>query len=304
MSNLSINMKIPLSPDFGTLTQVFPEKRQLPLEGLYLGQRLAELSVKKGKTLVLANFLTDKNGVIAKKDDHNQFRVPIEIKNNSDWRLFQELMAQADIVICGGAYIKRVSALGISPGDVLFQFEAGGDFEQLGHWRLGNGHKQRSPDLAIVSRTLDFHVPEILLRSGRRVVIFTTYATANSRQAKDFTASGVVVVGTGETGVDGNRMIEYLNNGMGYRVIMMAAGPSVLQILLDAKKIDLFYVSEAQLELPFYDPSTVQTILPGRKKVNELNEFHLAQKYFQTNVIAEDGSSISQFFLRYDFQAH
>jgi riboflavin biosynthesis pyrimidine reductase len=208
-------------------------------------------------------------------------------------------MAQADVIISGAAYIKRVSALGNHAEDILYQFEPGRSFERLGQWRLDAGYKNRSPDLAIITRSLDFKIPEEVLRSGRRIVIFTTYGSANSDKARAITNSGAVVIGSGDEGVDGNRIIDTLGNGMGYRVIMMATGPSVLELLLEAKRLDLFYVTEAQREISFGDPSTVKTILPNGEKVNELKEFLITHRYIQENVITEDGSRISQFFLRY-----
>jgi len=287
-------------PDSGIVTQLLPERKQLPLQGLYLGQKLMEVSEKIRRTLVIANFLTDKNGVIAKADEHHNLQVPLELKNASDWRLFQELMAQADVIISGAAYLKRVSALGSRAENILSQFEPGGEFEKLGNWRLSAGYQKRSPDLAIVTRSLDLKFPEEVMRNGRKILIFTTDAMANSDQARVLTTSGAVVIGSGQAGVDGNRMIDYLSNGKGYRVIMMATGPSVLNLLLEAKRLDLFYITEAQLEIPFDDPSTVQTILPKGEKVNGLKEFSVTHQYLQENVVAEDGSHISQLFLRYD----
>jgi riboflavin biosynthesis pyrimidine reductase len=292
-----INQKL---PDSEKVTQVLPEGKQLPLEGLYLGQRLAPMSAKIGRSLVITDFLTDRNGVIAKADEYQHFQVPIELKNASDWRLSQELMAQADIIISGGSYIKRVSVLGNHAEDILYQFEPGGEFEKLGKWRLDAGYNKRSPDLAIVTRSLDFKIPEEVLRMDRRIVIFTTYGIANSIKARALTTSGAVVIGTGDEGIDGNRLIDTLSNGMGYRVIMMATGPSVLELLLEAKRLDLFYVTEAQREISFDDPSTVRTILPNGEKVNELKEFLITHRYIQENVFTEDGSLISQFFIRYD----
>lgn len=287
-------------PDSEKVTQVSPEKKQMPLEGLYLGQRLAELSAKIRRTLVIADFLTDRNGVIAKADEQHNFQVPLELRNTSDWRLFQELMAQADVIISGAAYLKRVSALGSRAEDILSQFETGRAFEDLGKWRLSAGFNKRSPDLVVVTRSLDFNIPEEVVHSGRRIVIFTTYALANSDNAKAFTTLGTVVIGSSEAGVDGNQMIDWLSNGMGYRVIMMAAGPSVLDLLLEAKRLDLIYITEVQREIPFDDPSTIQTILPGGEKVDQLKEFSVTHQYLQENVVTEDGSLISQLFLRYD----
>ena len=282
------------------VTQLFPEKQQVPLEGLYLDQRLSEISAKIGRTLVIANFLSDMNGIIAKRDEQNNFQIPPGLKNASDWRLFQELMAQADVIISGAAYLKRVLVQGNRAENIISQFEPGSGFEKLGEWRLSAGYKKRSPDLVIVTRSLDFKFPEEVIRSGRRVIIFTTYTMANSDQARALTASGAFVVGSGQTGVDGNMMIDYLSNELGYRVIMMATGPSVLELLLEVKRLDLLYVTEAQVEIPFDDPTTVQTILPEGRKVNALKEFSLTHQYIQENVATEDSSFISQEFLRYD----
>jgi len=87
------------------------------------------------------------------------------------------------------------------------------------------------------------------------------------------------VIGAGDEGIDGNRLIDTLGNEMGYRVIMMSTGPSVLEILLEAKRLDLFYVTEAQREISFDDPSTVKTILPNGEKVSELKEFLITHRY-------------------------
>jgi hypothetical protein len=195
-----------------------------------------------------------------------------------------------------------LSAPGSHAEDILYQFEPGGGFEKLGEWRLSAGYTSRSPDLAVVARSLDFTVPAAVLRSGRRVVIFTTYSLAGSEQAKALTDLGAVVVGSGEAGVEGDRMIDYLSNERGYRVIMMATGPSVLELLLGAKRLDFLYITEAQLEIPFDDPSTVKTVLPEGRKPGDLKEFGVTHTYLQEDVLTENGAHIAQLFLRYDRQ--
>src|SRR5919109_3424386 len=114
------------------INQVFPVKRQVPLEGLYLDQKLMDMATKIGRGLVLTNYLTDKSGVVAKADKDGHFQIPAELKNSSDWDLYQELMAQADVTISGGAYFKRLK----TSQDILYQFESGNAFEKLGEWRL------------------------------------------------------------------------------------------------------------------------------------------------------------------------
>jgi riboflavin biosynthesis pyrimidine reductase len=280
------------------INQLFPVKKQVPLDGLYLGQRLMDIAVGIGRSVVLTDFLADKNGVVAKATKDAHFEVPAELKNSSDWGRYQELMAQADVIISSGSYFKRLATNGAQ--DILYQFEPGHAFEKLGQWRLDAGFEKRSPDVAIVTRHLDFGLPEELRKSVRRIVIFTTDPMANSDKAKALSNTDTIIIGSGAAGVDGGEMIATLANGMGYRVIMMVSGPHVLELLLAAKCLDLLYVTEAQLKIPVDDPATVQTILLGGKKINELKEFHLAHQFVQENVVTEDGSLISQSFLRYD----
>jgi hypothetical protein len=212
------------------INQVFPVKKQVPLDGLYLGQRLMDMATKIGRSLVLTDFLTDKNGVVAKVDRDVHFQIPAELKNAS------------------GDYFKRLATNGAQ--DILYQFESGNTFEKLGQWRLSAGYKKRSPDLAIVSRHLDFELPEKLIRSGRRIIIFTTDSMASSKKAKALHNANTTIVGSGEAGVDGSRMIDTLANEMGYCVIMMVSGPHVLDLLLRADRLDLLYVTQAQSESP------------------------------------------------------
>jgi riboflavin biosynthesis pyrimidine reductase len=280
------------------INQVFPVKKQVPLEGLYLGQRLVDIAAETGRGVVLTDFLTDKNGVIAKANKDGHFAIPAGLKNSSDWSRYQELMAQADVIISGGSYFKRLAKNGAQ--DILYQFEPGDAFEQLGQWRLDAGFEKRSPDVAIVTRHLDFELPETLRKSGRRIIIFTPDPMANPDSARALGNAETVIIGSGEAGVEGGRMIDTLANEMGYRVIMMVSGPHILELLLAAKCLDLLYVTEAQVEILFDDPASVQTILVGGKKISELQGFHLVHQFIQENVITEDGSRISQSFLRYD----
>src|SRR5690349_13553111 len=233
----------------------------MAIGGLEPGQRLTDVATEVGRSLVVADFLTDKNGVIAKADKEAHFQIPAELKNASDWGLYQELIALADVTISSGSYFNRLATTGAQ--DILYQFEPGHGFEKLGQWRLSAGYQKRSPDLAVVSRQLDFELPEELIRSGRRIVIFTTDSAANSKEARAIKNANTTVIGSGEAGVDGRRMIATLADAMGYRVIMLVSGPSILDLLLKAKRLDRLYLTQAQVEIPFDDPAEVQTVLLG-----------------------------------------
>jgi hypothetical protein len=80
----------------------------------------------------------------------------------------------------------------------------------------------------------------------------------------------------------------------------MATGPSVLTLLLRVDCLDFLYVTEVQREIPFQDPSEIRMILPEGRRLGELDNFTLTQRYAQENVKTDDGSLVSQEFHRYD----
>jgi hypothetical protein len=282
------------------LTQLFPDRRQVSLEGLYLDQNLAGLAALVGRPIVTAGYITDKNGIVATTNEAGRLQVPLEIRNDSDWALFQEIMAQSDLVISGAAYLRGIAATGKPSQDVLFQFRHGSEFEHLGEWRLKVGFERREPDLAFVSHGLDFHIPPGLLDSGRRVFVFTSDAMAASAQAGHLTETGAFVVGSGAEGVEGSRMIDYLKKGWGYNVITLATGPGVLDILLKDGRLDVLYITEAQVNLPVSDPSRVRSLLPAGKKMSDLADFQVRHCYEQAGAINAKGTPIMQIFIRYD----
>jgi len=77
------------------------------LEGLYLSHDLRQHYLKSGRAFVYANFVTSIDGRIAvPRSNGNGLVVPKNIANKRDWRLFQELAAQADIIISSGRYLR------------------------------------------------------------------------------------------------------------------------------------------------------------------------------------------------------
>jgi hypothetical protein len=135
-----VKSSIEKGPSMVMINQVFPVQKQVPLEGLYLGEKLMDMATEIGRSLVLTDFLTDKNGVIAKVDKNGDSQIPVELKNSSDWGRFQELMAQADVTISGGSYFKRLA----TSQDILYQFEPGNTYEKLGEWRQ-HGLSKKKP---------------------------------------------------------------------------------------------------------------------------------------------------------------
>lgn len=280
--------------------EVMPEKRVMPLENLYLSQRLHNVSETLGRSIVYTNYICDLNEVIAVKDQDGLFRVPKALRNHNDWRLFQELEAQADVIITSKVYLVRFAAEGENAQNVLNEFEAGSEFEDLGEWRLQNGLKSRSPDLAIVGRKPDIIIPKSAIQAGRNILFFTTYDLDNSDDAKRLRDMGVTVVGAGAEGVEGKVMTDYLATKKNYRTIYTVAGPSIVKILLDARVLDRFYVTQVNRKIPFDDPSSVKRILSNGKRVSGIPGFVLTKRYLQDNVVTEDQTITTQEFLLYE----
>ncbi len=270
------------------IRQIDPEERRLSLEGMYLSHGLQELAKSLDRPIVVANYVTDLNDVIAIEGERGS---PEELKNPSDWRLFQELTAQADVLITGASYMNDFVEKGESVQDVLTQFDKGSPFEDLGIWREKHGLK-RNPDLVIVSRSLSFSLPEAIFHNGRRALIFTTSRMRDSENAKQLEIAGATVIAAGDEGVDGAAMIERLDHE-GYKVIKMITGPRVLRILMDAQfksqdgerlrkgALDRLYITRVDRKITD-DWSNAITVLEGRRVDDLATEgagFKLIQRY-------------------------
>ena len=283
--------------------QVLPDGGTEALKGLYLkSPLLPEIADNLGRMIVAADYVTDKNGVIAAKKS-GRFMPPPEITNPYDWRLLQEIAAQSNAIISSGKYLNGF-AKGQVTQNIFTQFEPGGGFGELGEWRLKNGYSSRNPDIVIPSRSLAFALPKEILNQERKIIIFTTHQMADSQEADALRNAGknvrVEIAGDiKDEGVDGKKMIEHLDN-LEYRFILMATGPSVFKVLLDSQVLDRIYITEVQREVLFDTPSEVTGVLKDGGKVEEIKGFNLTGKYIQEGVITDDGKSTTQHFLIYD----
>ena len=289
-----------MNPTTTSVSEIFPLKRTLPLSRLYLGQNLLRISENLKRSFVYTNYLTNEDDIIAVKDEDGNFQVAKEIKNVFDWLLFQQLEAQADVIITSSAYLRRFSTKGEEAEDVLSVFEPGNTFENLGNWRLQHGYKTRSPDIAIVARSLNFRIPDIQKLGNRKIIVFTPDMVADSPEAQVLQEAGIAVIGSGAEGVDGKIMIGYLSEKMLCRTIEMTTGPAVLKILLDANVLDRIYISRVRRKIPVIDSLSVKRILSDGGKLSDRKDFILTQRYIMEKCFLEDGTITSQQFLCYD----
>ena len=141
----------------GNVLRIFPTPHQeVPLKGLYLGEDIPSENEKLGRPFVYANFITSLDGRIAVPNPKaGRLTVPEQIANDRDWRLFQELAAQADILITSGRYLRNYIE-GTSQ-EILQAFDDP-NYADLLAWRKEHG-MAALPDLAVISCSLALPSP-------------------------------------------------------------------------------------------------------------------------------------------------
>jgi riboflavin biosynthesis pyrimidine reductase len=222
------------------ITCLYPQPvHQRPLVGTYLGHNLREINRADGKTSVIANFVSSLDGRIAIRESQtSNMVVPNNIANPRDWRLFQELAAQADLIISSGRYLRDWAN---NRAQEILRVDDP-EFADLKEWRLAQNLSPQ-PDLAIVSGSLNFPMPEVLTAGGRKVIIFTT-ANPDMRRVRKIESNGAQVFEAGDESVSGRLIVEQLTE-LGYRTIYSAAGPKILHLLLKDDVLDRLYLTYA-----------------------------------------------------------
>src|SRR5688500_6420529 len=156
-----------------------PTGRARTLDGTYLAHDLHTLGTP-GQPFVYANFVSSLDGRIAVVEaDTGESYVLEDLTSSHDWRLFQELQAQADCMVTPCGYLR---ALGKGKFQDILQVGLTKQALDIGAWRTGHG-LSRQPSIAIVSRTLDFPVPPSLEHHEQRVHIITADGAPAARVA-------------------------------------------------------------------------------------------------------------------------
>lgn len=221
--------------------RIFPTPHEeVPLKGLYLDEDILTENEKLDRPFVYGNFITSLDGRIAVPNPKaGRLTVPEQIANDRDWRLFQELAAQADILITSGRYLRNYIE-GTSQ-EILQAFDDS-KYADLLAWRKEHG-MAALPDLAVISGSLDFPVPDPKSWEDRAIVIFTSSQANSDRIRMVENEIGEVFI-AGEESVRGDLMIEGLAQ-RGYRSIYNTTGPKVLHLLLADDVVDRLYLTLA-----------------------------------------------------------
>lgn len=222
--------------------ELYPDPgRQHPLKNLYL-EELSMLPAGQNEPFIYSNFIASLDGRIALPGAHrHSHQVPPAIANARDWRLFQELAAQADLLITSARYFRQAAD---AEAQAELPVVGSSEFDDLRAWRLAQGMAPQ-PDIAVFSASLDIPVQALDYYSERRVFIVTGTQTNPAKRAQLASAADVEIVtcGDGER-VDAGRLRALLGQ-RGYRRIYAIAGSSVLHTLVSSHALDRLYHTTA-----------------------------------------------------------
>ena len=223
----------------GEILELYPHPGVArPLDGTYLAHDLRALGTPE-QPFVYANFVSSLDGRIAVVEAHTGESYVLEdLTSSHDWRLFQELQAQADCMVTHGGYLR---ALAERKFEDILQVGVAHQALDIGRWRNGHG-LTRQPAIAVVSRTLDFPIPASLERHEQPVHIITANNAPADRVAfwRDHGCE-VVFAGTGAS-VEGAPMIRALG-ARGYARLYLLAGPQMLETVLRDRALSRLYLT-------------------------------------------------------------
>jgi riboflavin biosynthesis pyrimidine reductase len=222
------------------IIRLYPQPvSEIPLVGAYLAHNLRQNSGEQGNPFIYANFLASIDGRIATpRPGGDGVMVPKATANGRDWRLFQELAAQADIILSSGRYLREWAA---GRAQEILRVDDP-QFTDLRAWRETKGLATQ-PDIAIISGSLDFPIPAVLSAGGRKVVVFTT-ANPDTARVKEIEAHSGQVIIAGEKSVNGAILAKRLKE-LEYHTIYSAAGPKVLHLLASGGALSRLYLTQA-----------------------------------------------------------
>lgn len=211
------------------------------LHGLYLAHAIRRQRTTDDAPFVYSNFIASLDGRIAlpRGDGSSEMQVPAAIANDRDWRLFQELAVQADVLISSGRYLRQYAA---GRTQEILRVYDDPRFADLAQWRAAQ-KLPAQPAIAVLSRELDFPLPPALLAKGRRVVVITPHG-ANAGRVQTLRTAGVEVIVAEQDILSGEVVVNALA-GRGLPVIYCTAGPKVLHLLLAAGRLDRLYLTLA-----------------------------------------------------------
>jgi riboflavin biosynthesis pyrimidine reductase len=238
-----------------SLQRLFPTPcEDIPLAHSYLSLHLHK-QARAGDVLIYANYIASLDGRISLRDHHTgEFSVPQTIANKRDWRLYQELAAQADIMITSARYFRQFDK---GCAQDLLPIGQDPEYQDLALWRKEQGMKAQ-PDILIVSASLDIPLKSLQLLQGRKIYV-ATIEHADAARKKVLQDMGVCVFTAGKAQVCGGAIKACLIE-QGYGSAYMIAGPAVHATLLTAGVLNRLFLTT---HLSLLGQDDFHTILQG-----------------------------------------
>jgi len=269
-----------------TVLSLFPVGgKERALEGLYLGLNLHRVA-EDGDLLIYSNYISSIDGRISLTLDHSdESQVPDAIINGRDWRLYQELAAQSDVMITSARYFRQ-----LAKGKAQDLLPVGQEpaYADLPGWRASEGLKAQ-PDVVIISNSLDIPVSSLAMLEGRRILVFTgKHAEASKVTLLEAAGAELFVMDGSE--VSGTALKVALI-GLGYRSAYMIAGPLVHRTLITDRVLNLLFLTT---RLRLIGGSSFDTILAG--------DIGVAAEVYLRSLYLDQNASTAQFFAQFALQ--
>jgi len=266
-----------------TVQHIYPPLQHAsPLTGLYLSLNL-HAQAKAGDLLIYANFIASLDGRIAVRNaSTGEQEVPPAIANPRDWRLYQELAAQSDIMLTSARYFRQL-AKGCAQDLLPVGHEPA--YADLRDWRKAAGLKAQ-PDVAVLSRSLDIPLEALDNIRERKVYVFTDQY-ADDKRVQVLQQHGVAVLSAGIDSVDGRQLKDQLI-AQGYRSAYMIAGPGVFRTLIQAGVMNRLFLTNHHTLL---GGEAFQTLLDGN--------LHQPECLRLISLALDTGDQCSQSFAQY-----
>ena len=259
------------------------------LRGLYLRRPLlADDSLTR--PFIYANFLSSLDGRIALFDRYDdQHILPDQLKCEEDFQLFLELYAQADCIITHGGYMRSLATGRLGNILQLPDHESAG---YLHDWRASQGLTS-SPDIVILSGSLDFPWHTSLDESGQRVHIATGGRAREARRLA-WQQAGHRIHQFGESEhVDVDKLMAFLTE-QGYRSVYLVAGPHLLNDLIVRGRVDRMFLTISQ---QFLGGESFKTLLSG-PVLGDYGCLQLQRLYMDP----QGSNGVSQWYSEYNFK--
>jgi len=221
------------------LIELYPEPgRARDLPGTWLEQQVQRLG-RPGAPVIFASFVSSLDGRIALADPVTEtLRLPDAIVSSHDFRLLQELMAQADCFITHGGYLRAIASGAL---DDILQTGLAPGAEDLALWRKEQGFEGQ-PGVVVASTSLDFSVPRSVRDHGQRVTIVTVESAPIDRiRALEQAGFEVIVAGQSEQ-VEGASIADLIST-LGYRSAYLIAGPRMLDTMLRHRRLGRLFLT-------------------------------------------------------------